>query len=129
MLVLLVMLLGVLAGLGGTDSTPPESIAPDRPSLEAPRNPWIEPTREVLAQACGSCHRPGLSTSNPHALAVFNLQDPVWYGTMTDDQLRSLGRRIQAASKLEQSDRDIVNMFVNCKLTGACSDVHPQESP
>jgi hypothetical protein len=91
-------------------------------------NPWIEPARDVLVQACGSCHRPNLPTSNPRALAVFNLHEPVWYATMTDDQLRSLSRRIQGA-KVEESDRDIVNSFVNCKLTGACSDARPQESP
>lgn len=93
-----------------------------------PANPWIEPARDVLVQACGSCHRPNLPTSNPRALAIFNLHEPVWYATMTDDQLRSLSRRIQGA-KVGESDRDIVNSFVNCKLTGACADARPQESP
>jgi hypothetical protein len=118
MIGLLVVVLAMLTGL------PPVS-APERPSA----NPWAEPAREVLVQACGSCHRPNLPTSNPRALATFNLQDPVWYGTMTDDQLRTLSRRIQGASKVDDRDRDIVHSFVNCKLTGACSDARPQESP
>jgi hypothetical protein len=115
-------LLAALQGVAGAAVVEPAAV-------ETPDNPWIEPARDVLVQSCGSCHRPELPTSKPRALAVFNLQDPMWYGTMTDDQLRSLGRRIQGASNIEDKDRDIVNMFVNCRLHGACSDARPQESP
>jgi hypothetical protein len=122
--ILLVILVGLITEFAGTCAPAPATAV-----VEPAKNPWVEPTRDVLVQACGSCHRPNLPTSNPRALAIFNLHEPVWYATMTDDQLRSLSRRIQGSSSVQDKDRDIVNMFVNCKLTGACSDASPQESP
>lgn len=122
MTIAIALLVAALLGPGADAVPPPAPAAP-------PKNPWAEPARDVLVQACGSCHRPGLPTSNARALKVFNLHDPVWYGAMSDDQLRGLSRRIQGASGVKDRDRDIVNMFVNCKLTGACDDARPQESP
>jgi len=98
-------------------------------ALERPSNPWAEPARDVLVQSCGSCHRPGLATSNPRALAVFNLHDTVWYAAMTDDQVRELQRRIDDSSKIEDADKQIVTAFVNCRLDGACGTVRAEESP
>jgi len=115
-------LLGVCYGLDGAPAAKPAVS-------ELPMNPWVEPARDVLVQSCGSCHRPGLPTTNPRALAIFNLHEPVWYATMTDEQLRELQRRIENSSKIEEADRKAVIAFVNCKLNGVCEESHPKESP
>ncbi|HEX4824712.1 MAG TPA: hypothetical protein VFV19_10380 [Candidatus Polarisedimenticolaceae bacterium] len=117
------LLFSVCTAIAGLDGVPQASPAPAAPAAAtAPANPWVEPARDVLAQAsCGGCHRPGLPTTNARALKIFNLHDPVWYGTMTDGQLLSLRDRVQGSSKIEEGDRNVVIAFVNCKLAGACT--------
>ena len=112
-------------------AAPPEAAAaPTAAAKPAVTNPWVEPARDVLAHAaCGNCHRPGLPTSNPRALKIFNLHDPVWYATMTDGQLLSLRDRVQGSSKIEEDDQNLVIAFVNCKLAGACTQLPGKESP
>lgn len=111
---MITLIVALLAALDGTAPQP---------------NPWVEPARDVLVQACGSCHRPNLPTSNPRALAVFNLHDPVWYGTMTDEQLKEMRKRILGASKVDDADRNSVISFISCKLDGACDPPPAKESP
>jgi predicted metal-binding protein len=127
----------VLSSLSGTGD-PAVAVATAAPAAAAEpaaaaagaKNPWVEPARDVLAHAtCGGCHRPGLPTTNARALKIFNLNDPVWYAAMTDDQLRSLRTRIEHSPKLEESDQNQVIAFVNCKLDGACDPSRAKESP
>ena len=136
----LIALVAALAGWtdAGSAAAKPEGPAPactalasDATSPTVPAaNPFAEPARDVLAHAaCGNCHRPGLKTSDPRALKIFNLHDPVWYGAMTDDQIRSLKNRIEHSSAIDDGDRAAVLSFVDCKLTGACAPPHPEVSP
>lgn len=134
---ILIALVTALAGM--TDTCPVPADASTSASSTAPAaahaksassNPFAEPARDVLAHAaCGNCHRPGLKTTDPRALKIFNLHDPVWYGAMTDDQIRSLKNRIEHSSGIDDGDRAAVLSFVDCKLTGACAPPHPEESP
>jgi hypothetical protein len=93
------------------------------------KNPWVEPARDVLVPACGSCHRPGLPTTNPRALAIFNLHEPVWYKTMTNDQLRGLKRRIEGSSSVDDDDRKVIASFVACEVDGMCDGTDAKEIP
>ena len=131
----LVAAISTLAGIDGPGYrlSPPTRAgrmitqASDQPT--GTHNPWAEPARDVLSNAkCGGCHRPGLPTSNPRALAIFNLHDPVWYAPMTDEQLLSLRRRIEHNSEIEAKDQDSVIAFVACKLEGACNPEGTKES-
>jgi hypothetical protein len=83
-------------------------------------NPWAESARDVLVSQCGSCHRPGLSTSNPRALAIFNLHEPIWYKTMTDDQIRQLVGRTRNPDKFADADRKVIASFVACEVDKSC---------
>jgi hypothetical protein len=98
------------------------------PEAPASANPWVEPAREVLVQYCGSCHRPGLPTTNSRALGVFNLHEPVWYRTMTDDQLRELRRRAGEMLRAKDDDRDTLVAFVDCELDHVCGPARKKES-
>ena len=112
------------APVATADAAPTPAAKPDV------TNPWVEPARDVLAHAaCGNCHRPGLPTTNPRALKIFNLHDPVWYASMSDGQLLSLRDRVQGSSKIEEDDQNLVIAFVNCKLAGACTPPPGKESP
>ena len=93
------------------------------------KNPWVEPARDVLVPACGSCHRPGLPTTNPRALAIFNLHEPIWYKTMTNDQLRKLVGRINGSGNVAEPDRKTIAQFVKCEVDGACDGTEAEEVP
>jgi hypothetical protein len=133
-LLLVILIASALQALAGVDGTARQLAVPmpEPPVAEsaAAINPWVEPAREVLSHAsCGNCHRPGLPTSNPRALSVFNLHDPVWYAPMSEEQLRSLRRRIERSSEVEAEDQNSVLAFVDCKLEGTCGQGPAKESP
>lgn len=56
-----------------------------------------EDARYTLESNCGSCHLPGLSTSNDGALRVFNLSDQDWAAHMTPAQLQDAAGRLREA--------------------------------
>ena len=122
---MLLALLGPGDACGDTYAT----IAHPAMDVDATRekNPWIESARDVLVPACGSCHRPGLPTTNPRALAIFNLHEPVWYKTMTNDQLRGMRRRIEASSSLDDGDKRAIASFVACEVDGMCEGTDAKE--
>ncbi len=92
--------------------------APDPPQPET--NPWSAPMRDLLVVPCGSCHRSTLPTAKAGALAVFDLEEKVWYRHMTDDQIRELARRARATKEIDMWDRPIVDRFESCRLDGKC---------
>lgn len=51
-------------------------------------------SRGVLEEHCGACHLPGLPTTIPDALSVFDLSTPDWAATMTDAQLEDARQRL-----------------------------------
>ena len=82
--------------------------------------------REILIQACGTCHLSTLDTAKPRALAVFDLKEQSWYGRMTEDQFRGLDHRVQA-SKIDVWDKKLVGLFVRCQLENRCEASPPEE--
>jgi len=88
-------------------------------------NRWAEPTRGLLAQHCGRCHLPNLTTSVPRALAIFNLTDEPWYGHLEHDQYDALVRRVGSIRELSEADRAIVDRFVLCARDRVCPTTDP----
>lgn len=87
------------------------NMEPRRPRAGA--NPWSEPARTVLIAACGSCHQPGLPTSVPGALAVFDLSEDVWYARLQGQQFEGLLRRVRAMDTIDEWDKKVVEYFVD----------------
>src|SRR6185503_13693170 len=58
----------------------------------------VEMGRKILARHCGSCHTPGLPTSQTGALAIFSLADADWSAHMTPRQICASGRRLHGTS-------------------------------
>jgi mono/diheme cytochrome c family protein len=85
-------------------------------AAHASENPFSQPAREVLVQACGSCHRPGLSTTKPGALLVFNLEEEPWDGRLSEDQLRQLEQRTAGPDTLNDDDRATIRAYVSHAL-------------
>jgi len=83
-------------------------------------NRWAEGTREVLSPSCGRCHLPNLPTSNPRALAIFDLSEDPWYARMTDEQLGGIERRIGGSGSVSEEDKATVASFVRCARDHDC---------
>jgi hypothetical protein len=64
-----------------------------------------EQAREVLRAHCGSCHRPGLPTSKPAALKIFDLDRSDWFSTMTTEQLDKGLKRLEGMGGVTPTDR------------------------
>lgn len=93
-----------------------------RPGPTSDRNPWGDAVGSLLAQHCGSCHRPGLPTTNPGALLVFNLDENPWYDRMSQRQLEALRGRVRGTKAIDEADRIVVERFLECALNGACDE-------
>ena len=128
---MIITLLLAMLGPGDACGDTPATVAHPATDVDAAhvKNRWVEPARDVLVPACGSCHRPGLPTTNAGALAVFNLHEPVWYKTMTNDQLRGMRRRIEGSSSLNDDDKKAVASFVACEVDGMCDGTDAKEVP
>jgi hypothetical protein len=62
-----------------------------------------EKAREVLDDHCGNCHRPNLATSEPRALAVFDLGQREFASSMTNMQLRDVQFRLENLVDVEDA--------------------------
>ena len=98
---------------------------PQQPPSATPVNRWSEGTREILRPSCGRCHLPNLPTSNPRALAIFNLGEEVWYAGMTAEQFGGLERRIAGNESIADEDKATVASFVRCARDGECGGGSP----
>jgi len=78
--------------------------------------PLIEQTRKVLIRNCGKCHQPGRSTSKEGAMAVFNLDEDIWYSNMTSDEFESLLDRVNGSLKFEKTEKIIIDSLVTLLL-------------
>ena len=108
----------VLLAVAGALCVLPQPPVP--PPSATPANRWSEGTREILRPSCGRCHLPNLPTSNPRALAIFNLSDDVWYAGMTAEQFGGLERRIAGNESIADEDKATVASFVRCARDGDC---------
>jgi hypothetical protein len=119
-----VIVVALLTLLGMLD--PAAVAAPPPAPAHSDVNRWAEPTRDLLAQHCGRCHLPNLPTSNPRALAIFNLTEEPWYGRMTPDQLDSLLPRARSIRELTDADRTTLESFVSCARDHVCPPADPR---
>lgn len=102
--------------------------SPARPAAETPaavaaeprENPWKDAARAALLEPCGGCHRPGLPTSKPGALLVFDLEEDIWYGRMSDEQLAQLVPRTSGSKSFDPMDGGLIESFVTCARGGSC---------
>lgn len=83
-------------------------------------NPWKAQVRNILADKCGVCHIASLPTSQPAALAIFDLDQEDWDAAMTDQQVLVLGAMAEKVEELPDSDQMAVVNYINCKLNGKC---------
>lgn len=83
-------------------------------------NPWSEPTREILVQNCGTCHRGDLPDAVPRALRVYDLSHGSWYENLTSEQLGGLLQRVRGSSRIPEWDRFTVDRFVRCARDREC---------
>ena len=60
----------------------------------------------VQTVRCGSCHTPGLPTTNEKALKIYNLSSPFWSATMSDRQLRDFLRRVKDKPMEPDKEKD-----------------------
>ena len=75
-----------------------------------------EQSRKALIKNCGKCHQPDLATSKKGALAVFNLDEDIWYSNMGSDELESLLDRVTGSSKFAKRDKIIIDSLVTLVL-------------
>ncbi len=77
-------------------------------------SPAREPARQVLkSNRCDACHDRVVSSENPRALAIYDLQDDDWPARMTNAQLPKLLGRLRSASA---ADRKVVREFIDAEL-------------
>jgi hypothetical protein len=107
------------------ETAPPAVELPAATAAAAGDNPWADAVRGMLLEPCGSCHLPGLATSKPMALLVFDLDENPWYGRMSDEQLGQLGRRIGGSGRIDPLDEILVERFVACARGGSCQGQPP----
>jgi hypothetical protein len=69
-----------------------------------------EQVRALAKPHCGKCHLGSLPTAKPEALAVFDLDQPVWPARMEGRQLEAFIGRIKG--KLDPAGMDLVRAFV-----------------
>ena len=75
-----------------------------------------EKSRKALIKNCGKCHQPGRTTSKEGAMAVFNLDEDIWYSNMTSDEFESLLDRVNGSSKFEKTEKIIIDSLVTLVL-------------
>ena len=75
-----------------------------------------EQSRKALIKNCGKCHQPGLTTSKEGAMAVFNLDEDIWYSNMGSDEFESLLDRVNGSSKFSKRDKIIIDSLVTLVL-------------
>ena len=75
-----------------------------------------EQSRKALIKNCGKCHQPGRSTSKEGAMAVFNLDEDIWYSNMTSDEFESLLDRVNGSLKFEKTEKIIIDSLVTLVL-------------
>ena len=75
-----------------------------------------EQSRKALIKNCGKCHQPGRSTSKEGAMAVFNLDEDIWYSNMGSDEFESLLDRVNGSLKFEKTEKIIIDSLVTLVL-------------
>jgi cytochrome c5 len=75
--------------------------------------------REVLKKSCGKCHQKSISRV-PKALNVYDLEEDVWYSSMSKSQLKGLKKRIRKAANISKKEVNFVDGCVSCLLSDNC---------
>ena len=83
-----------------------------------------EQSRKALIKNCGKCHQPNLTTSKEGALAVFNLDEEIWYSNMGSDEFESLLDRVSGSSKFSNRAKIIIDSLVTLVLISNNWTIH-----
>jgi len=75
-----------------------------------------EQSRKALIKNCGKCHQPGRTTSKERAMAVFNLDEDIWYSNMGRDEFESLLDRVNGSLKFKKTEKIIIDSLVTLLL-------------
>ena len=103
----------ILAFTSCASARPGADPAASPPPPAGGSNPWAEQARVALRPPCGSCHLPGLETSQAKALAVFDLAERDWGRKLSPGQLDALAGRVRGTESLPEADREAVLAFVS----------------
>jgi hypothetical protein len=92
---------------------------PDANASTAATSPQQDATL-ILEKHCGLCHREDSLEAKKGALAVFNLNKPNWFASMSEEQLRSARGRLTSAptggDPADPEDLARFDVFMNGEL-------------
>lgn len=74
------------------------------------------PAEAAFERYCAECHRSGLETAKPEALAAFDLANGGWLGAMTEAQLRAAMGRFKGMSKVGEDERKAAQSMIDAEL-------------
>tara|TARA_Y100000590_G_scaffold469954_1_gene660928 strand:+ start:3357 stop:3755 length:399 start_codon:yes stop_codon:yes gene_type:complete len=57
---------------------------------------------DVLTKHCGSCHLPGLLTTNQNALKIFNLGTDSWFLNVDEKRMQAMLGRLKSRESMSQ---------------------------
>lgn len=104
----IIILFAGLASFGVTNSQVTKDNAQEFAELELR-------ARQIVTYHCGSCHTPGLKTSNPSALKVYNLSDGgSWWKKLTQTRLKK--SRTMLSSRTSATKAELEENFFGWKF-------------
>lgn len=77
------------------------------PLNSSPGEAHVEVSRSALDRNCGSCHHSNRST-NTVALAIFDLANPCWYCTISEEQFHGLESRTQSSEEFTEAEKEAI---------------------
>lgn len=72
-----------------------------------------EESRKIVLQQCGSCHQKSQKSSKAAALAVFDLDEKIWYSRMSSERLGKLQNRILGSDKFNGKAKETIQKPVS----------------
>ncbi|MFA6238489.1 MAG: hypothetical protein WC635_14240 [Bacteriovorax sp.] len=70
--------------------------------------------REIITYHCGDCHISGSSRQNPRALKVYDLNNVVWYKTMSASQITKSSEMLK--NRLKNTDAELNEFFLSKRV-------------
>lgn len=70
--------------------------------------------REIITYHCGDCHISGSYGQNPRALKVYDLNNAVWYKTMSVSQISKSSEMLK--NRLKNTDAELNEFFLSKRV-------------